>query len=147
MKTQVARAAQMIRRELKETYPTVKFSVRSQSYSMGDSIDVTYTDGPLSKDVEEITNKYQAGSFNGMEDIYEFDNRNADLPQTKYLFVTRNASEATESMIQFYIASKHPQQPDNMHVFAWGQFIQQEFRTEFNACEYPEKIHNNEIAA
>ena len=31
--------------------------------------------------------KYRSGNFNGMEDIYEYNNVIEDIPQTKYLFV------------------------------------------------------------
>jgi len=65
-----------IRRELKDAFPKTKFSVRSRSYSGGCSIDVNWTDGPTSEEVEKITGKYQEGSFNGMEDIYEYSSTN-----------------------------------------------------------------------
>lgn len=64
-------AAKNIRIELKRNFPGVKFSVRGKSFSMGDSIDVAWYDGPTVKQVEEIISKYQYGWFNGMEDIYE----------------------------------------------------------------------------
>jgi hypothetical protein len=65
-----------IRRELKRAFPETKFSVRSRSYSGGCSIDINWTDGPTSEEVEKITSKYQEGSFNGMEDIYEYSSTN-----------------------------------------------------------------------
>jgi len=65
-----------IRRELKDAFPETKFSVRSRSYSGGCSIDVNWTDGPTSEEVEKITSKYQEGHFNGMEDIYEYSSTN-----------------------------------------------------------------------
>ena len=34
-----------------------------------------------------MTTEYQEGRFNGMEDIYEYDNRNSELPQVKFVFV------------------------------------------------------------
>jgi len=33
---------------------------------------IRWTDGPTVKEMEEITHRYKAGSFNGMEDIYEY---------------------------------------------------------------------------
>ena len=35
----------LIRRTLKEAFPSVKFSVRGRSYSGGSSTDITWTDG------------------------------------------------------------------------------------------------------
>ena len=61
-----------IKIELQRAYPGIKWSVRSESYSMGCSIDVRWTDGPTPNQVEEISGKYQQGRFNGMEDIYEY---------------------------------------------------------------------------
>lgn len=64
-------AAANIRIELKRAFPGVKFSVRSERFSGGDSVDVSWTLGPKDEAVQDITAKYQEGSFNGMEDIYE----------------------------------------------------------------------------
>lgn len=62
--------------ELREAFPDTKFSVRSESYSGGDSIHVAWTDGPTEEAVEKIADKYQEGNFNGMEDIYEYNSDN-----------------------------------------------------------------------
>ncbi len=62
-------ATQNIRQELK-VFKT-KFSVTSERYSGGDSIRVAWTDGPTVEQVEKIVSKYQDGSFNSTEDIYE----------------------------------------------------------------------------
>jgi hypothetical protein len=51
----VAETARQIRAALKASFPHVKFSVRSKSYSMGSSVDVHWTDGPLTVQVEKIT--------------------------------------------------------------------------------------------
>lgn len=58
-KTKVAMVAKEIREELKSTFPSVKFSVRSSNYSMGCSITVEWTDLPSVEAVEAITNKYE----------------------------------------------------------------------------------------
>lgn len=65
--------AKNLRIELKRVFPEVKFSVRSESYSGGCSINVGWTDGPLTEDVEKISGKYQEGSFDGMTDCYNYD--------------------------------------------------------------------------
>ena len=67
-------ATKNIRIELKRAFPAVKFSVTSSTFSMGDSIDVSWTDGPTSSQVREIIGKYKAGSFDGMTDSYEYSN-------------------------------------------------------------------------
>jgi len=65
-------AAKNIRAELKEAYPGVAFSVRSQSFTGGSAIDVSWTDGPTAAQVEKIVGKYQCGNFDGMTDSYEY---------------------------------------------------------------------------
>lgn len=57
-----------IRTELKKAFPGVKFSVRSDSFSMGNSIDIDWTDGPSRAEVEAITDKYEYGTFDAMTD-------------------------------------------------------------------------------
>jgi hypothetical protein len=68
-----ARASANIKRELAEAFPGHKFRVRSDSFSGGDSVDIGWENGPTTKEVEAITNKYQSGSFDGMQDLYEYD--------------------------------------------------------------------------
>lgn len=89
-------AAKNIRIELKSAFPKVKFSVKSSRFSMGDSIDVSWIDGPISEQVEAIISRYQAGSFNGMEDIYEH-SRSAwkdAFGDAKYVHARRDDSDA-----------------------------------------------------
>lgn len=88
-------AAKNIRIELKATFPGVKFSVRSSSFSMGNSIDVRWTDGPTTSQVDEIINKYTAGSFDGMTDCYNYE-RGAwtdAFGDAKYVHSSRDYSE------------------------------------------------------
>ena len=91
-----ARAAANIRAELKRAFPGVKFSVRSETYSGGDSIDVRWTDGPLAKDVENIAQKYRAGSFDGMTDCYNFVSSpwTAVFGDARHIFCEHSHSEA-----------------------------------------------------
>lgn len=63
-------AAKNIKKELAQLWPAVKFSVRSKSYSGGNNISVHWTDGPTSKQVDAILNKYEGGSFDGSQDLY-----------------------------------------------------------------------------
>ena len=65
----VTETAKLVRNALKAVFPTVKFSVRSSSYSGGASIDVDWTDGPAAKRVEAITERFRGASFDGMIDL------------------------------------------------------------------------------
>lgn len=63
-----ALAAKNIKAELARAFPGVKFSVRSDSFSMGNSVDVSWTDGPTTAEVDAIIGKYEHSSFDGMTD-------------------------------------------------------------------------------
>uniref|UniRef100_A0A6H1ZAH5 Large polyvalent protein associated domain-containing protein n=1 Tax=viral metagenome TaxID=1070528 RepID=A0A6H1ZAH5_9ZZZZ len=90
-----------IKKELARAFPGVKFSVRSDCYTGGDSIDINWTDGPLTEQVKEITDKYQEGNFDGMNDIYEYNHDNV-FPDVfggaKYVF--ENRRESRELMLR-----------------------------------------------
>jgi hypothetical protein len=91
-----ALGAKNIRTELKRAFPSVKFTVRSEGYSGGCSINIGWTDGPSIPSVEKITKKYQEGNFNGMEDIYENDRENVwpdVFGGAKYVFNQRSHSK------------------------------------------------------
>lgn len=61
-----AETAKMIRQELKEAFQTTKFSVRM---ARGDSVTMTWTDGPTVARVKEIADKYDGKGFDGMIDL------------------------------------------------------------------------------
>lgn len=64
----VTETAKMIRTALKQAFPEVKFSVKTSKYAGGSSINVNWTDGPLTKQVEPIAQAFQGGYFDGMTD-------------------------------------------------------------------------------
>ena len=78
-----------VKSELKKVFPGVKFSVISDY----DCVRISWTNGPSAKMVEEITNKYEMGRFDGMTDSYEYSNRRDDVPQVSYVFTNRTISE------------------------------------------------------
>lgn len=92
-KSSSANCATAIREELKKEFAGVKFKVTSQNYSGGDSVHITWSDGPTVDSVDSITNKYQYGSFDSMNDMYEYSNTREDIPQTKYVQTRREISE------------------------------------------------------
>jgi hypothetical protein len=63
-----AETAKMLRQSLKEAFPGVKFSVRSSTYSGGESISVRWTDGPNSDQVEEVSGRFEGSYFDGSID-------------------------------------------------------------------------------
>ena len=63
MKTKSAILANQLKAELRTAFPGMKFSVKSDNFSMGSSIDIRWIDGPTVKDVKEITDKFEDISY------------------------------------------------------------------------------------
>lgn len=88
-------AAKNIRIELSKAFPGIKFSVKTRRFSGGSSIDVKWTDGPTTKQVDEIIERYEAGSFDGMTDCYDYRKDHAwtdAFGSGKYVHSTRDYS-------------------------------------------------------
>lgn len=88
-----AKAAKAIKLELKKAYPDIQFKVTSDTFSMGDAVGARWIDGPTGESVRKITDKYQYGHFNSMEDIYEYSNNNKSIPQAKFVTASRDISD------------------------------------------------------
>lgn len=95
MKNTATICAKAVKKELKEKFPGIKFSVTSESFTGGDAVRVSWEDGPTYDKVDILLTKYQYGHFNGMQDLYEFSNVRNDIPQVKYLSCNRYISEKT----------------------------------------------------
>jgi hypothetical protein len=111
--TTAARAAQAIKVELKAKFPGIKFSAMSDNFAGGDSVHISYTDGPKLADVEAITNKYQSGHFDGMQDLYEYDNVDKGIPQAKYVTATRYHSEGRKAKAREAFVERWQIDPDD----------------------------------
>jgi len=94
MKTKSAKVANIIKKELKKEYKDIKFKVRSDNFSQGNSVNIFWIGGPTREKVEAIVGNYQYGHFDGMEDIYRYSNRRDDIPQVKYISYNRRTKEA-----------------------------------------------------
>ena len=73
--------ASIIKQFVKRFFPEVKVWSKSQTYSGGSSVNVSLSNSDGSsihqniyEQISEFSNKFKAGSFNGMEDIYEYNN-------------------------------------------------------------------------
>jgi len=60
--------AVLVRAALKESFPGVKFSVKSDVYSGGASIRIRWMDGPNPAQVDEVVSVFKGGYFDGMID-------------------------------------------------------------------------------
>ena len=66
----VKETAAAIRKALRAQFPGVQFSVRMSRGTAYGWLDVSYQDGPVSRDVDEITRAFQDQKFDGMDDSY-----------------------------------------------------------------------------
>lgn len=74
-KLYVKDTAKLVRTELKQHFPGIKFSVRSNSYTGYSSIDIGWVDGPTKSEVQKIVNIFQCkdhdpivGGYSGNHD-------------------------------------------------------------------------------
>lgn len=99
-----ALAARALRKYLKDN--NIEGRVTSASGAMTTSVTVGLVN-PTPSQVDQVkreSERYEMGSFNGMEDIYEYDNRNTDLPQVKFTFVNAEYSdELKEEAFQYIL--------------------------------------------
>jgi phospholipid N-methyltransferase len=91
--TQAAQAAKHIRQYLGAK--GIKAKVKSSNFSMGSAVDITVYDQPpdVVKQIEQDTDKYEYGTFDGMTDSSGVKNRDFDGPQAKYVHVENNRSD------------------------------------------------------
>jgi hypothetical protein len=67
-----AETAKLVRQVLKLAFPGTKFSVRSNVYSGGASIDINWVGGPDEKTVKSAVSIFQGATFDGMIDLKEY---------------------------------------------------------------------------
>ena len=106
MKSIQAEVAQTIRKELKEKFPDIKFSVKSESFAGGNSVDIYYTNGVPADEVRKLVNKYESGHFDGMTDCYNY-YPNRDYPTAKYVMVNRKITEDIREKTKIDIAKRY----------------------------------------
>jgi len=64
----VTETAKLVRKALKEAFPGVRFSVRSNSYSGGASVSIGWTDGPNEAQVNAVAKCFQGSYTDGSID-------------------------------------------------------------------------------
>ena len=97
--------AKLIRAALRESFPGVKFSVRSSVYSGGASINIRYTDGPTYEQVKAVAGMFEGAYFDGMTDYKGLNYGSLDGNEVRFgadfIFVNRDFSlEFMESNVR-----------------------------------------------
>jgi len=95
--------AKLVRAALKESFPGIKFSVKSSVYSGGASIRVAYVDGPSQQQVKSVVGVFQGAYFDGMTDYKGYNYNSLDGQEVHfgadYIFVERKFSVAYLEML------------------------------------------------
>lgn len=123
MKTDAAKAAQMIRKQLRLDGITAK--VTSDNYAGGSSVDVNTTDltHEQVKRVTKYINQFQYGNYDGFNDYYDFNNSRTDIPQVKYVFLNNSYSPEVRQTAWDWLKSnyagmeKAPEHEEDAHSF------------------------------
>ena len=88
--TTAAEVAKLIRKDLKAAFPGEKFSITSESFSMGNAVNVNcLSESTDTQEVRTLLDKYKDGDFNSMEDIHEYRSNPENLPRVKYVSVQK----------------------------------------------------------
>ena len=90
----------ILKKYLREKYG-INASIKSKFYSGGSSLNISYIGGISQHVIEREVNRLQYGSFDGMIDLYEYNNSAENgliidgykLEEFKYVFVSQDLSE------------------------------------------------------
>lgn len=107
-RTRYKTASGNLRELLKKEFPGVKFSVRKDG--SGDTVNITWTDGPTRKMVDEIAWQFEGRRFNGMEDCEEIVSSDfTDLfGSLGYIFTEREYSEEVMERERMKVIEDYP---------------------------------------
>lgn len=93
-----ADTAKLVRAALKESFPDVKFGVRSSVYAGGASITVRWTDGPNAAQVQSVAQTFEGSYFDGSIDYKGSRYNMVDGIETRFganfIFCERDHSDA-----------------------------------------------------
>lgn len=67
-----AEVAKLVRAVLKERFPGTRFSVTTDKYAGGASIDVKWADGPGEASVKDAVGRFAGATFDGMIDLKSY---------------------------------------------------------------------------
>lgn len=68
----VVDTAKIIRQELKQKFPLTKFSVKTEKYSMGASINISWEDGYTQKEVEQVVDRFSRRGPSQVDDYVPY---------------------------------------------------------------------------
>lgn len=102
--TTAAACAKQIRKELKTLYPHVKFSITSDTFAGGNSINIKYADYYLTElNLRNVVDKYCYSDFNSMTDMHEYKRNIDNLLRVKYVSVERKISDTHKQKAEQFL--------------------------------------------
>ena len=106
-RTPAAQAATSVRRALKEA-GIAAVSVKSRNFAGGNAVNIVLADPTprVHRQAGEIARRHQYGSFDGMEDIYRYDNEDQGVPQAKYVHVSPQYSRELRQRVEAFLQEK-----------------------------------------
>lgn len=151
-----AACAKAIREELKNEFPGVSFSVTSEIFSGGDSVRISWNDGPTYDEVNKITGKYKEGHFDGMQDMYIHSDNGLGVG-AKYVSCSRSMSEDKKSELLQYFRENYSGCENanyNDYLERHGSYLSQMIYRHFAETSYykkpdkpePPKPKKNEVS-
>jgi hypothetical protein len=94
----VAQTAKLLRTELRRTFPSVKFSVRSHRYAGGASVNVNLNDASVdTQAVRDVADAFQACDFDGNTDSTMFRPAVNDVRYGAHYVFVRNDADVYEA--------------------------------------------------
>ena len=107
-----------VRKVLKKHFPGVKFSVRYDSFSGGDSCDVRYEDGPLYEDVAKYVRMFQDSYADFTGDYWDYDPSefNKLFGGFKYTHTERKWSDSVREKYLAEVADDYPKSWDGTEI-------------------------------
>ena len=124
-----AETAKLVRGALKENFPSQKFSVRSSTYSMGASIDVSWTDGVGHDAVNKVIKQFEGAGFDGMVD-YKFYRQHWMMPDGTIQAAYSEGSQCTGGYAPEYKYEKPHPDAKKVHMGADYVFAQRDVSRE-----------------
>ena len=137
--TGAALTARKIKEELKKVFPGVKFSVKSEYFSGGNAVNISWEDGPTKRLVEFYTEKYKNSRFDSMTDCSIAVEIAPELgcEGANYIGMARSLSRAREIEIKKMIAKAGERERsaafyEERHPEIWPEQYQQLWREHEN---------------
>jgi hypothetical protein len=128
--SQVAKNAKWLREQLKSKFPETKFKIVSSRYSMGESIDIEWTDGPSNYEVKKLSNQFHDGktSFVGIERRYSVEKYTEALK-----YITDNWGVRIPEVL---LSNGNPYISDRDKVVIFGQELSQAVKAELRITSF-----------